>query len=99
MRRPALLLLLGAGLAIGAFFAGRATVARHPGTPVRGGYLAGREDAFGGFDGGWALGVPYAVTLVRGDHGITYKFARRWAMEPGFEHRVCGHEVCSRAAP
>jgi hypothetical protein len=99
MRLSALLVLLAAGIAVGAFFGGRATVDRHPTAPVPGGYQAGREDAFGGFDGGWALGAPYAVTLKRGTGGITYAFARRWAMEPGLVYSVCGHAVCSRKGP
>jgi hypothetical protein len=85
MRLAALLLVL---VAAGAFFVGRAT-ANH------GSYNQGREDAFSGFDGGWAIGAPYAVTLKRGGNGITYAFARRWAMEPGLVYRVCGHAVCS----
>jgi hypothetical protein len=92
MRLSALLVLLAAGIAVGAFFVGRATVHQHR-------YQAGREDAFSGFDGGWALGAPYAVTLKRGTGGITYAFDRRWELEPGFVYRVCGHAVCSRPAP
>ena len=79
-------------VAVAAFFIGRATVGQ-------GSYQAGRDDAFSGFDGGWALGAPYAVTLKRGGNGITYAFARRWALEPGFDYRACGHAVCSRPAP
>jgi hypothetical protein len=96
MRLAALLVVV---VAVGAFFAGRATVDRHQAAPVHGSYQAGREDAFSGFDGGWAIGAPYAVTLKRGGNGITYAFARRWAMEPGFVYSVCGHAVCSRPAP
>jgi hypothetical protein len=88
------------GLLAAAFFVGRNSVDRSSPAPApgsyRAGYLAGREDAFAGFDGGWALGVPYAVTLERAGGGITYKFARRWAMQPGVTYSVCGHEVCAR---
>ena len=94
-----MVVLVAVGIAAAAFFGGRASVDRSSPTPQSGSYAAGREDAFAGFDGGWAIGVPYAVTLERGGDGITYKFARRWAMEAGFEYRVCGHEVCSRPAP
>jgi hypothetical protein len=76
---------------VGAFLAGRSSVHERS-------YQQGREDAFSGFDGGWAIGAPYAVTLKRGGEGITYAFARRWAMEPGVEYRVCGHAVCARPA-
>jgi hypothetical protein len=41
------------------------------------GYRAGREAAFAGYDGGWAYGVPYVITLQRGSPGITYRIASR----------------------
>jgi len=43
----------------------------------RAGYVAGANDAFGGFDGGWALGTPYAITLERGSGGVSYRIAKR----------------------
>lgn len=69
-------MLLGA-----AFLAGRLT-AGGDGPPPKGasfnaGYLAGREAAFAGYDGGWAYGVPYVVTLRRGGRGFTYRIASR----------------------
>jgi hypothetical protein len=89
----------------GAFLAGRATAGHgsapaparpHPGT-YDAGYLAGREDAFSGFDGGWVLGDPYIVTLGRGGPGITYRFARRWPLLAGHEYRSCSQDIiCSR---
>jgi hypothetical protein len=85
-----------------AFIAGRASVDEHPSKTPSGsfteGYRSGREDAFSGFDGGWGLGEPYIVTLRRGPPGITYRFARRRPLLPGFEYRVCGRGVCSRPA-
>jgi hypothetical protein len=82
-------------VAVGAFFGGRASVDRpkpHPGS-----YNAGYEDAFSGFDGGWVFGTPYIVTLRKGGSGITYRFARRWVMEPGVDYRACaGQVVCAR---
>ena len=94
-----LLVPIALGLLVAAFLVGRNSGDRGSSAPApgsyRAGYQAGREDAFAGFDGGWALGVPYAVTLERADGGITYKFARRWAMQPGVTYSVCGHEVCS----
>jgi hypothetical protein len=64
-----------------AFAAGRLSVSR-PNPPTAGasynaGYLAGREAAFAGYDGGWAYGVPYEITLRRGGPGITYRIASR----------------------
>ena len=73
----------------------------HAGAPrgnYANGYRAGREDAFSGFDGGWAYGKPYIVTLRRGPPGVTYRFARRWPVELGREYRVCGATICSRPA-
>ena len=89
-----LFVLVALGLLAGAFFVGRGSADHGTSRPAPGSYQAGREDAFAGFDGGWALGVPYAVTLERAGGGITYKFARRWALQPGVTYRVCGHEVC-----
>jgi hypothetical protein len=65
-----------------------------------GGYRAGREDAFSGFDGGWIIGQPYIVMLRHGGHGITYRFARRWPLLPGREYRSCRQDfICSRRTP
>ena len=41
------------------------------------GYAAGANDVFGGFDGGWSLGEPYAITLARGSGGVTYRIDSR----------------------
>jgi hypothetical protein len=86
--------LLAAGVIAAAFVGGRASVQR-PSVPP-GGYRAGYEAAFSGFDGGWAYATPYIVTLRRGGDGITYRFARRWPMQPGVSYRACGHTVCMR---
>ena len=91
-----LLVPIALGLLVAAFFVGRGSAGHDSSRPAAGSYRAGREDAFAGFDGGWALGVPYAVTLERAGGGITYKFARRWALQPGVTYSVCGHEVCAR---
>jgi hypothetical protein len=90
--------LVTVGVGAGAFFVGRGSVDRPP--VAKGsfadGYRSGREDAFSGFDGGWAFDAPYIVTLRHAGSGITYRFARRWAMERGVAYRVCGSTVCSR---
>lgn len=94
--RPALLLAVALAIAGGAFLFGRATATQS--TPP-GGYYAGREDAFSGFDGGWVLGDPYIVTLRHGGPGVTYQFARRWPLLPGREYRICDQDIiCSRPA-
>jgi len=103
--RLLLAVLLAAGVGVGAFVLGRvsapqARAAAAPGT-FRAGYLAGREAAFGSFDGGWGYGDLYVVVLRRGGPGITYRVARRWPMFAGVEYRVCGRgrTLCSRKAP
>lgn len=84
-------------LAGGGFLIGRATAPAARAPVPRGGYLAGREDAFSGFDGGWSYRLPYIVTLRRGGPGITYAFARRWPLTAGREYRACRTQlVCSR---
>jgi hypothetical protein len=101
VRLASLLLVVVVGA--GAFLAGRATVDRSPPAPARGsfgaGYLAGREAAFAGFDGGWRYGTPYVVTLRQGPPGITYRFADRRPLVAGVEYRRCGATVCGRRAP
>jgi hypothetical protein len=46
------------------------------------GYRAGANDVFAGYDGGWAYGTPYVITLARGGSGITYRFASRAPARP-----------------
>ena len=98
-RSRLILAAVAVGIAASAFLIGRATAPERRAPPRPGsfaaGYRAGREDAFSGFDGGWALGQPYIVTLRRGPTGVTYRFARRWFMAPGVAYRVCGRSVCS----
>ncbi|HET7050144.1 MAG TPA: hypothetical protein VFI54_17905 [Solirubrobacteraceae bacterium] len=73
------------GLAVialaGAFAVGRLSVGSSKpltaGATYKAGYLAGREAAFDGYDGGWAYGVPYEITVQRGGPGITYRIASR----------------------
>jgi hypothetical protein len=92
---------VGVLVAAGAFLVGRG---QRPSTAAarrasyHAGYLAGREDAFSGYDGGWAYGQPYIVVLRPGGPGITYRVAQRWPLEPGREYRTCGQLVCSRSA-
>lgn len=79
---PAVARIAVALVALAAAFAvGRPSV-ESPKPPTSGasynaGYLAGREAAFAGYDGGWAYGVPYEITLKRGAPGITYRIASR----------------------
>ena len=88
MARLSIAAVVAIGLGVGAFFAGRGSVDSKPSSaPARpgsytAGYRAGREAAFSGFDGGWAYGVPYVVTVRRGPPGITYAFATRRPLRP-----------------
>jgi hypothetical protein len=97
--RP-LLALVVVAVGAGAFALGRGSVHRSPRRTAPGsfasGVRAGREAAFSGFDGGWAYGEPYIVTLRRGGPGVTYRFDRRRPLLAGFEYRLCGKVVCAQ---
>jgi hypothetical protein len=43
----------------------------------RAGYLAGADDVFNGYDGGWVLGRRYAVVLGPGTGGAAYRITSR----------------------
>jgi len=62
------------------------------------GYVAGVNDAFGGYDGGWALSAPYVITLVPGSGKIVYQFSSRTPMVPNVNYYLCpdGHSVCQQ---
>jgi hypothetical protein len=62
------------------------------------GYAAGANDAFGDYDGGWSLGVPYVVTLSPGSGGIAYRIANREALARGVDYRLCprSRRLCRR---
>jgi hypothetical protein len=62
------------------------------------GYAAGADDAFAGYDGGWALSAPYLVTVVRGKGDVTYRIASRVPIEVGVVYYLCpaGHRVCQQ---
>src|SRR5258706_14887301 len=50
------------------------------------GYRAGINDAFGGYDGGWSLAMPYLITLGPGTGGATYQIVTRTAMQAGVSY-------------
>jgi hypothetical protein len=62
------------------------------------GYVAGANDVFSGYDGGWLTGVPYVITLVRGDGPLTYRIASRAQVGDGVGSALCpgGHGVCEQ---
>jgi hypothetical protein len=41
------------------------------------GYVAGANDVFSGYDGGWDLRRRYVITLEKGDRGIAYRISSR----------------------
>jgi hypothetical protein len=47
------------------------------------GYVAGANDVFGGFDGGWSLTSAYVVTIRRGVGRVTYRIDSRVPVRPG----------------
>lgn len=62
------------------------------------GYVAGENDAFGGYDGGWETGLPYVVVVSTGTNGVTYRFASRTPMQSGVTYSLCGRALC-RSTP
>lgn len=65
------------------------------------GYAAGSDDAFGDFDGGWALGKPYVVTVEAGQGRVTYRVGTREPMQAHVNYYLCadGVHVCQAARP
>jgi hypothetical protein len=66
------------------------------------GYRAGANDAFGGYDGGWALAEPYLITLQSATNGVTYKFAARLPLQLGLNYYRCPQQhkvICQEPRP
>ena len=53
------------------------------------GYVAGANDVFGGYDGGWVLDSPYVIVLTPASNGIAYRIRSRTPMNPGINYRLC----------
>jgi hypothetical protein len=62
------------------------------------GYVAGADDVFAGYDGGWALGVPYVITVKAGADGLDYRIGTRDPMKPQVNYFLCadGVDVCQQ---
>lgn len=73
------------------------------------GYVAGANDAFGSFDGGWTTSAPYVITLTSGGttsgnttsgnsatSGINYRITERTKLQPGRSYYLCpdGRTLC-----
>lgn len=65
-------------------------------TAFNAGYVAGANDVFAGYDGGWDQNGAYAVTLAAGSGGITYRITGRTQMVPGAAYTLCagGRTIC-----
>lgn len=63
------------------------------------GYVAGGNDAFAGYDGGWTMGVPYVVIFEPGNGQIVYHIKTRVPFESGQVYYLCanGHTLCHRS--
>lgn len=62
------------------------------------GYVAGMNDAFAGYDGGWALHVPWIITLDGGWGQIVYRIHGREPVRPGVNYYLCpnGRSLCQQ---
>ena len=60
--------------------------------------MAGTNDAFAGYDGGWQLNVPWIVTLRGGSGQIAYRIRDRTQVEPGIAYYLCpdGRSLCQQ---
>ncbi len=70
---------------------------RHPVTDAfNAGYAAGTNDAFAGYDGGWALSVPYVITVEEGSGHIVYRISSRTPIATNVNYYLCadGHDIC-----
>jgi hypothetical protein len=65
------------------------------------GYLAGANDAFNQYDGGWALDEPYLITLESGGAGVTYRIGSRVPMQANVDYFLCpdGRGLCQEPRP
>lgn len=72
---------------------GTRDVARHA---FDAGYVAGMNDVFAGYDGGWTRHVPWIISLDSGSGQILYRIHGRTQIEPGVAYYLCpdGHSLC-----
>lgn len=65
------------------------------------GYVAGGNDAFAGYDGGWGIGDPYVITVERGIDDIIYRINSRTPLQPGVSYYLCpdGRTLCEEPRP
>jgi hypothetical protein len=63
------------------------------------GYAAGENDAFGNFDGGWELGLPYLVSVQRAPGAAVYRISNRTLVLPDVSYSLCADEKSICASP
>lgn len=65
------------------------------------GYVAGANDAFAGYDGGWGLSDPYVITVERGSDQVVYRINSRTPVQPGVSYYLCpdGRTLCQEPRP
>ena len=57
------------------------------------GYVAGANDVFDGYDGGWGLDTPYVVVLSPAGNGVTYRIQSRVTLQPDVNYHLCPHSA------
>lgn len=62
-------------------------------TEFNAGYVAGANDVFDGYDGGWGLDTPYVVVLSSAGNGVTYRIQSRVTLKPDVNYHLCPHSV------
>jgi hypothetical protein len=62
------------------------------------GYVAGANDVFTGYDGGWAMSSPYLVVLAPGGAGVSYRILTRTPVVAGVDYHLCtnGSDICQQ---
>jgi len=62
------------------------------------GYVAGFNDVFAGYDGGWTMGTPWIVTLTGGAGSVVYRIDTRERVRAGVDYYLCadGHSLCQQ---
>jgi len=62
------------------------------------GFVAGANDVFEGYDGGWQTTLPWVVTLDAGTGKVVYRIASRDQMQPGVNYYLCadGRSLCQQ---
>lgn len=65
------------------------------------GYVAGADDVFAGYDGGWSLSTPYLINVTDGTGKIAYRIGTRTPMQPHVNYYLCpdGHSICQQPRP